>query len=201
MTNHTASPLLQTARTRVIIYHLEMTDPAQLRPARRVPDQVEMRRAELPLPEFNRFLYTAVGGDWHWRDRLTWSYAHWMIYLDRPELETWVAYQRGTPAGYVELESQPGGDVEIVYFGLLPQFIGQGIGGYLLTQAIQRGWAMGAARVWVHTCSLDHPGALSNYQARGLRIFKEEERWVLLPPQPPGPWPDADRPLHVDASS
>ncbi|MCC6167035.1 MAG: GNAT family N-acetyltransferase [Caldilineaceae bacterium] len=201
MTTHTPLPSLPTARTRVVIYHLEITDPAQLRPARRVPDPVEMRRAEVPSPEFNRFLYTAVGGDWHWRDRLTWSYRHWMLYLDRPELETWVAYQRGTPAGYVELEDQPGGDAEIVYFGLLPQFIGRGIGGYLLTQAIQRGWAMGAARVWVHTCSLDHPGALANYQARGLRIFKEEERWVLLPPQPSGPWPDADRPLHVDAPS
>jgi GNAT superfamily N-acetyltransferase len=190
-----------TQYTHVVIYHLEMTDPALLRPARRVPDQVELRRAEIPLPELNRFLYTAVGGDWHWYERLSWSYARWMDFLDRPEVETWVAYHRGTPAGYVELERQPSGDVEIAYFGLLPQFIGQGIGGYLLSKAIERGWAMGATRVWVHTCSLDHPGALANYQARGLRIFKEEERWLYLPEQPPGPWPDAGRPLHTDASS
>ncbi len=185
----------------VTIYYLEMTDRSQLRPARRQPDQVEIRRAEIPSPEFNRFLYTAVGGDWHWRDRLHWDYASWMAYLDRPEVETWVAYQRGTPAGYVELERQRGDHVEIVYFGLLPQFIGQGIGGYLLTKAIERGWDMGARRVWVHTCTLDHPSALANYQARGLRIFKTEEKWVFLPAEPPGPWPDADRPFHAAAST
>ncbi|HXF61538.1 MAG TPA: GNAT family N-acetyltransferase [Caldilineaceae bacterium] len=188
-----------TQPTRVVIYHLEMTDPAALRPARRTPDDVDIRQVELPSPEFNRFLYTAVGGDWYWRDRLNWTYDRWMAYLDRPELETWVAYRRGTPAGYVELEAQPGGSVEIAYFGLLPQFIGHGIGGYLLTHAIRRGWDRGASRVWVHTCTLDHPSALANYQARGLRIFKEEEKWVLLPPEPPGPWPGAHRPLHAAA--
>lgn len=188
-------------RTHVTIYHLEMTDPSQLRPARRRPDDVEVRRAEIPLPELNRFLYTAVGGDWHWHDRLGWDHARWMDFLDRPDVETWVAYRRGTPAGYVELERQPGADVEIAYFGILPQFIGQGIGGYLLATAIERAWAMGAARVWVHTCSLDHPGALANYQARGMRLFKEEERWVLLPAQSPGPWPNAGRPLYAEASS
>jgi GNAT superfamily N-acetyltransferase len=186
-----------TQRTRVIIYHLEMLDPVALRPARYEPADVALRQAGIPSPEFNRFLYAAVGGDWHWRDRLTWTYDRWLEYLDRPEQETWVAYRRDTPAGYVELERQPGDSVELAYFGLLPQFIGQGIGGWLLTQAIARGWQMGARRVWVHTCSLDHPSALANYQARGLRVFKEEEKWVLLPPEPPGPWPGAQRPLHA----
>ncbi len=180
-------------QTLVTIYHLEMTDRAQLRPATRNHAEAEIRRAELPSPEFNRFLYSAVGGDWHWRDRLTWSYARWMEWLDRPDVETWVAYVRGTPAGYVELESQPDGSVEIAYFGLLPAFIGQGLGGQLLTFAITRGWDLGASRVWVHTCSLDHPGALANYQARGLRLFKQEDKWVALPVEPPGPWPGADR--------
>jgi GNAT superfamily N-acetyltransferase len=187
--------------TRVIIWHLEMTDPADLRPARRTPAATEIRRAEAPCPEYNRFFYTAVGGDWYWRDRLSWDYARWLAWLDRPEVETWVAYTRGTPSGYVELEQQPEtASVEIAYFGLLPQFIGLGIGGHLLTHAIGRGWEMGTSRVWVHTCSLDHPGALANYQARGLRIFKEEEKWVRLAPEPPGPWPDARRPLHAAAS-
>jgi GNAT superfamily N-acetyltransferase len=88
---------------------------------------------------------------------------------------------------------QWGANLEIAYFGLLPQFIGRGIGGTLLTSAIERAWEMGAARVWVHTCSLDGPSALGNYQARGFRYYKEEETEVDLPEQTPGPWPGADK--------
>jgi len=179
--------------TQVTTYHLEMLDPAQLRPARRGALDMQLRRAEIPCPELNRFLYAAVGGEWYWIDRLSWSYDRWMAYLERPELETWVAYISGTPAGYYELERQPEDNIELVYFGLLPQFVGQGLGGTLLTSAARRAWAMGAARVWVHTCSLDGPHALANYQARGFRIFKEEVHEVALPEQAPGPWPGARR--------
>jgi GNAT superfamily N-acetyltransferase len=168
-----------------------MTDPAALRPARARVDGLELKQVQVPCPEFNRFLYTAVGGDWYWIDRLVWSYEQWLRWVDRPELETWVAYLDGSPAGYFELEAQPGGNVEIAYFGLLPRFIGRGIGGWLLTAAIERAWRRGAARVWVHTCSLDHPGALANYQARGLRVFKEVVKEEELPGRPPGPWPGA----------
>lgn len=177
----------------VTIFHLEMTDPAQLVPSRRVPEDVELRQATVPSPEFNRFLYASVGGDWYWVDRLGWSYDHWLSYLDRPELETWVVYAGGSPAGYVELERQPHNNVEIAYFGLLPRFVGRGIGGYFLYKAIARGWEMDAQRVWVHTCTLDHPNALANYQARGLRLFFQEDKVVVLPDTPPGPWPGARR--------
>ena len=158
--------------TRVTTYHLEMTSPEQLRPASRRPAGLEIRRAHVPSPTLNRYLYTAVGGDWQWTDRLRWTLEEWMNWVDRPELETWVAYLRGTPAGYFELEMQSGTSVEIAYFGLLGQFIGLGIGGALLTRAIERSWDMGAGRVWVHTCTLDHPNALDNYLARGFRLFK-----------------------------
>lgn len=178
--------------TVVTTYHLEMLDRADLRPGRSRSD-LDIRRAEIPLPELNRFLYTAVGGDWYWLSRLPWTYQHWLTYLDRPALETWVAYVAGSPAGYFELEAQPGANVEIVYFGLLPRFVGHGLGGTLLTAATERAWEMGAARVWVHTCTLDHPGALANYQRRGFRIFKEEVVTKELPPRSPGPWPDAHK--------
>jgi GNAT superfamily N-acetyltransferase len=158
--------------TEVITYHLEMTDPGMLKPATRSVDDLSIVQAQIPLPALNRFLYVSVGADWAWVDRLLWSEEEWRTWVDRPQLTTWVAYLRGTPAGYFELEMQPGNSVEIAYFGLLPQFIGKGIGGILLTQAIECGWGLGAERVWVHTCTLDHPQALSNYQARGLRLFK-----------------------------
>jgi GNAT superfamily N-acetyltransferase len=177
----------------ITTYHLEMLDPGELRPKRIDRGDLEIKRAEIPCPELSRFLYSAVGGDWYWIDRLGWSHRQWLDWLDRPELETWVAYLSGTPAGYFELEAQPQGNVEIAYFGVLTQFIGQGIGGHLLTAAVERAWAMGASRVWVHTCTHDHPGALANYLARGFRLFREEMTTKDLPAESPGPWPGAGR--------
>ena len=175
-------------RRRVVTTHLELTDPAQLLPAGPPRRPYELRRAERPSPEFSRFLYRAVGGDWYWLGRLDWTKARWQAWLDRPQLQTWVAYVEGTPAGYGELEAQAGGDVEIAYFGLLPAFVGRGMGGALLTDVVQVAWAMGAQRVWLHTCDLDHPRALANYQARGFRVFKVVEGEETLPARSPGPW-------------
>ena len=183
-------------RQRVRTTYLEMLSPEALRFPSRVPDDLLVVRAAIPSPELNRGFYTGVGGDWFWLDRLSWSWDQWMAWLERPEVETWIALQAGTPAGYFELERQAGGSVEIAYFGVLPQFAGKGIGGYLLSQATHRAWAMApeVRRVWLHTCDLDHPGAVRNYLARGFTVFKEEEADMDLPAQSPGPWPGAERP-------
>jgi GNAT superfamily N-acetyltransferase len=168
-------------RTRVTTYHLELTDPKEFRPSEKRRSELEVRQAEIPCPLLNRFFYTAVGGDWSWIDKLKWTDDQWRNYADRRELETWYATVRGTPAGYFELEAQPECNVEIAYFGLLPQFVGQGLGGQLLTAAVVRAWQMTAKRIWVHTCTLDHPSAMANYQARGFRVFKEVVSEVDLP--------------------
>jgi len=152
-----------------------MTAAGQLRPAR-VPDPAPaIRRAGIPVPGWNRFLYAAVGGPWHWTDRLGWTEEEWTAFLARPGVETWVAWDEGTPAGYYELERRGEGVVEILYFGLLPPFIGRGWGGHLLTHAVQRSWEPGATRVILTTCSLDHPAALAAYQARGFVVERVEE--------------------------
>jgi GNAT superfamily N-acetyltransferase len=165
---------------RITITHLEMTSPSDAVPyARR--RRLEVRRAEIPCPEFNRLLYIAVGGPWSWHTRLAWNHEQWLEWLGRPEVETWIGYLSGTPVGYFELEIQPGGQVELVYFGLLPTFIGRGLGSELLSAAVARAWEVATQRIWVHTCSLDHPNALANYQARGFRIFDVEERVERLP--------------------
>ncbi|TVQ27497.1 MAG: GNAT family N-acetyltransferase, partial [Spirochaetaceae bacterium] len=180
--------------TDVTVTHLEMTAPEQLRgPQRECACDYALLQAEIPCPEYNRFLYTSVGSQWMWHSRLTWDYARWMAYLDRPEVETWVATVHGTPAGYFELERQDKGNVELVYFGVMPRFTGQGLGGSLLTDAVNRAWSMGAKRVWVHTCSLDHPHAIDNYTARGFTPFKVTVEHEELPAQPLEPWPGADR--------
>jgi GNAT superfamily N-acetyltransferase len=86
----------------------------------------------------------------------------------------WRVFRR-LSAGYYELRRDDEDGVEIAYFGLLPEFIGRGLGGALLTNAIEEAWRMSSvSRVWVHTCTLDHPGALGNYQARGMVIYKQE---------------------------
>ncbi len=179
---------------RVIVTYLEMTDPAQLRPSRRDFPELEIRQVEEPSPEYNRFFYRSIGGDWYWMVSFHWTYAQWLAYVSRPGFETWAAYLRGAPAGYFELAPGENGAIDIAHFGLLPAYAGRGMGGYFLTRAVQRAWATGAQRVTVNTCTLDHPHALANYQARGFRIVRTAERWSALPPEPPGPWIGAARP-------
>jgi GNAT superfamily N-acetyltransferase len=177
--------------THVTTWYLEMLSREQLRAVGPPGPDVRVERADIPSPELSRFLYTAVGGSWYWIDRLAWDYAQWMAYLDRPAVETLVLHVSGTPAGYVELEIQPEDNVEVAYFGLLPRFIGQRLGGYLLSVGVARAWAQGARRVWVHTCSLDGPRALANYRARGFQVYEETAEQLELPPESPGPWPGA----------
>ncbi len=167
--------------TKLITYYLEMKSPSKVRCLQIVNPEIEVRQVVTTSPELNRFFYITVGKDWYWTERLRWSEEQWLEYANRPELETWVGYVSGQQAGYFELEMQPGANVEIAYLGLLPEFIGKGIGRQLLTAAIERAWQMGAKRVWVHTNTRDHPNALGNYQARGFRIFKEEEKYIDLP--------------------
>ncbi|MFG2261844.1 GNAT family N-acetyltransferase [Streptomyces sp. NPDC048720] len=182
----------------VTTWSLEQNSPADLLPAAAPEGDVRIVRAEVPSPEFSRFLYASVGGDIRWTDRLGWTYARWQEYLGRPGVETWVAYDRGTPAGYVELEAQDEGVVEIVYFGLIPAFRGRRVGGHLLSYGTARAWDLAerwpgrtpTKRVWVHTCSKDGEFAMANYQRRGFVLFDTK---VELEPEgaTPGPWPGA----------
>lgn len=190
---------MSSSTVTVTTWSLEQTSSSDLRPA--APPGgggVRIVRAEVPSPEFSRFLYASVGGDIRWTDRLGWSYARWREELARPGTETWVAYDKGTPAGYVELAARDGGVVEIVYFGLIPAFRGRRIGGHLLSEGVARAWDLAGRwpdlpptkRVWLHTCSLDGEHAMANYQRRGFRLFRTEtgeEPDVAAP----GPWPGA----------
>ncbi|MBU6950388.1 MULTISPECIES: GNAT family N-acetyltransferase [unclassified Hahella] len=160
---------MQTVST----YYLEMTSPSDLQ-AKSPVGELQIMECAIRQFEYSRFLYTLVGGAWGWTDKLSWSDDQWRDYAENENLRTWVAYVKGSPAGYFELQKQPERQVEISYFGLAPKFIGQGLGGYLLTQCIREAWSWGAERVWVHTCTLDHPGALANYQARGMRLYLTE---------------------------
>ena len=171
--------------TEVTTYYLELRSVEELETSGRKMPDLEIREARIASPELGRFLYTAVGRAWHWTDRLSWPYSKWLAHLERPGVELWIAYLDGVIAGYVEIERQPEGSVEIVYFGLLRQFMGKGIGGLLLSDTAERAFRTGARRVWLHTCSLDSPRAIENYRARGFKLFNEETALKDVPPAPP----------------
>ena len=161
---------------------LQMTDPADLDAAGPPSPDVAVERVEACPPARWRRLYTDVGREYHWVDRLGWSDAEITSYLADPALELWVLQEAGETAGYFELRRHDDGAFEIAYFGLLPAFTGRGLGKFMLTQAVAQSWARGANRVWLHTSSLDHTSALSNYLARGFSIWKQETYEVMTGP-------------------
>jgi ribosomal protein S18 acetylase RimI-like enzyme len=165
----------------ITVYYLEMHDPSALRPKGKERTGVEARRVEIPSVAFSRFLYEQVGDRWNWVRRRKWPDEQWQKHISRPEFHTWVLYDHGTPAGYFEFEQQAEQNVEIVQLGLMPQFIGQGLGALLVTTAVEKAWATGARRVWLHTCTEDHPHALANYQARGFRLYRQETKEPTRP--------------------
>ena len=164
--------------TELTITYLEMRHPKELRAKPSGDPRFRVLECTTPQWEFNRFLYWTVGEAWNWRDKRGWSEAQWRAHAEAPNLRTFAAYHDGSPAGYFELRTEGSpAEVEILYFGLLPAFLGRGLGGALLTYALEEAWKVSPARVWLHTCSADHPAALQNYLARGLRIYNTE--WVL----------------------
>lgn len=166
----------------VTTWHYEITDPAQLRPAMAPATELHFMQAKQCVPSFGLFLNNAVGSQYNWVIRKSWTTEQWHEFWDRPELEVWVAYAQGTPVGFFELESQPNANAEIVKFGMFPEFTGRGFGGAMLTYALQRGFSQGARRVWLHTCSLDHPTARAHYEARGMRLFQTDQELRQVSP-------------------
>ena len=162
-----------TARQAVRTY-LEMHDASDLQEAPSPSADAVIERMEQCPPPLWRHLYTEVGREYHWVDRLAWSDEEIAAYLADPALELWILQVKGETAGYFELRRHDDGAIEIAYFGLLPAFTGQGLGKFMLTAAVERAWARGANRVWLHTSSLDHSSALSNYLARGFSIWKQQ---------------------------
>lgn len=161
--------------TKVTTTYLEMTDPAQLRPKTCPDPRFRILEASVKQWRLNRFLYEFVGRDWRWQDRLAWSEKQWRSYVENDNLRTFVAYYDGSVAGYFELFEHDK-EAQIVYFGLAPSFIGRGLGGPLLTRALEQAWKMKPDRVWVHTCTLDHEAALKNYTARGMTVYRTQTR-------------------------
>jgi GNAT superfamily N-acetyltransferase len=155
--------------------YLEMRDPSALVPSWRDDPSIRVEHAERCFPALWRFLYGEVGRRYQWIDRLGWSDDRVRTHLDDRAVSVWLLTVKGTLAGYFELREDEEGGVEIAYLGLFDEFTGYGLGAHLVTAAVQRAWKLTSRRVWLHTCSLDHPAALPNYVNRGFTLFRTEE--------------------------
>jgi GNAT superfamily N-acetyltransferase len=161
-------------RVDVVRTYLELVERRQLRAVALPASDVRVVRLAPDAVEDYRHLYRAIGERWHWVDRLAWSDEVLRAHLASPDIAVWRLEVDDDPAGWFELKRDVGGDVEIAYFGLVPAFIGRGLGGALLTRAVEEAWTFGGRRVWLHTCTLDSPRALPNYRARGFKEFRTE---------------------------
>ncbi|MER5889427.1 GNAT family N-acetyltransferase, partial [Streptomyces sp. NPDC001941] len=164
-------PAAKIVRRDVTTWTLRMDAPGRLRPAH-TDAPIRVERSEVPSIDLSRALYAAVGSRVCWTDRFAWDHETWEAWVNRESMATWIATVQGTVAGYFELEAQPGGAVEIVLFGLLPQFYGQGLGGALLTACVRNAWRAGTdwapehgpvSSVYLRTSTLDHRHAVRNY--------------------------------------
>ncbi len=142
-------------------------------PAPTIPGLSLTRPRPCPVALY-RALYESVGRDYHWTDRTKWTDEVLASHLASSNVAVWVLREGDEPAGFFELARHDDGSVEIAYFGLAPSMIGRGVGKWLLARAAEEAWQLQPTRVWLHTCTLDHPSALANYVARGFAPYKRE---------------------------
>ena len=125
--------------------------------------------------QLNKFFYKQIGKNHQWLDRLVWTDKNWIEYVFNPNLFTFVLKNNEEIAGFFELIYHKDKlETEIAYFGLLKEYFGKKLGGYMLSEAIKKSFSFNVNRVWVHTCSLDHENAIKNYLSRGMKIYNTE---------------------------
>ena len=168
---------MQATRT-----YLELTSPAQFQAAFGDFPNLVVEHVSQPSAELYRRCYRTVGEAYQWRDRWGWTDEDIRAHLAQPEITLHIARRGAALAGWYELRRVPEDrSVEIAYFGLFPDAIGRGLGKHLLSCAVRDAWALAPARVWLHTCTLDHPAALPNYKKRGFAPYKTETYEVNFP--------------------
>lgn len=157
----------------VTIYYLEMLAPVHQRPAAARAD-LTVDHVRAPSVPYYRALYDAVGNDFHWLDRRHTPDAALAAILEDPRTELHVLNVAGTPAGFAELDRRHPEEIELTQFGLLPGFIGRGLGKWFLNWTVDKAWSYQPSRFWLHTCTLDHPAALPNYLQAGFEVFDRQ---------------------------
>ena len=171
--DHAAQETIETTVT-----YLEMTEPPSHAEVPAPLRKLALLRASSPTVSFYRYLYDAVGRAWTWVDRKRLSDDELAAIIQDQRVEIYVLYVAGVPAGYAELDRRESPDIELAYIGLVPEFTRQGLGSYLLDWVIRRAWDYGPSRLWLHTCTLDHPKALSLYQRFGFTPYEQHTEHV-----------------------
>ena len=161
--------------TKVERNYLEINSLKDLKKSKFSPDDCCIDLSNPADFQINKFFYKSIGKEHRWTDRLVWSDKQWIDYISNPQVKTYILKKADDMAGYFELifhnEKK---ETEIAYLGLLREYQNKRLGSFLLTSAIKNSFSENTNRVWVHTCSLDHKNALSNYISRGMRIYKTE---------------------------
>ncbi len=161
--------------TRVDRKYLEINSLAEIKLSNKPKGICKIKIKNPPDFQINKFFYKQIGKSYRWIDRLIWDDLKWMNYTKNTNLETYIMTDNEELIGFFELLFHPETrKCEIAYFGILDQYIGKKYGGYLLSEALRLGFRNNTKKVWLHTCSLDHKHALSNYLSRGMKIFKSE---------------------------
>lgn len=167
-------PVRADGKIESTITHLEMSAPPSALPLPAPREGLDIEQAVRPTVSFYRYLYDTIGEGWLWGDRRKLGDHALREIVQHPAVEVYVLWVHGVPAGYAELDGRLPGEIELAYFGLIPEFIGHKLGPYLLDWAIRAAWARDPRRLWVHTCTHDHPGALAMYERAGFRVFHRE---------------------------
>ena len=172
--NAHAEEAVPAGKLYTVITHLAMeSPPQQAPPAPPAPGLTVDRRRDMAVADYLR-LYHAIGDDWLWWSRLTWDEPRLAANLASDKTEVYVAEVDGEEIGLIELNLRPAPDIELRYFGLVPSWIGKGLGGWLLAHALAAVGRHRPRRMILNTCTLDHPGALAFYRRRGFAITHSE---------------------------
>lgn len=162
----------------LVVTFLEMTRRPTRAHASHPTGKLTLLRAENPTASFYRYLYNTVGEQWLWYERRKMDDEALGAIIRDSKVRVYVLYVGGVPAGYAELDRRVEGEVELAYFGLMPEFIGRGYGHYFLDWSVDKAWSAEPKRVWVHTCNLDHPKAIAVYQQSGFVPYQQETKFV-----------------------
>ncbi len=155
--------------------YLEINSLKELIEKNKPFNDLYIEKVNPPNFQLNKFFYKEIGKKHKWTDRLIWSDKKWIDYLENNNVNTYILKCDKDLIGYFEqIFYKDELECEIAYFGILEEYIGKQLGGYLLSEAIKISFKIGSKRIWVHTCSLDHKNALQNYLSRGMKIFKSE---------------------------